>query len=79
MDAYENTAKLRKLLTERGQFFIDVPRDGFKRTCFRMDSLPVYFYFDDYGYASYITFGCPAEIAADVPAVLEKQLMEGVE
>ena len=68
---YERTGELRRILREKGIFWIDVPREGFKRTCFKEGEDSPYIYFDDYGWYSFVSFQASPELAAELACIME--------
>ncbi len=68
---YERTGELRRILRETGIFWIDVPREGFKRTCFKKGEDAAYIYFDDYGAYSFVSFQASPELAAELADIME--------
>lgn len=68
---YERTMELRRILREKGIFWMDVPRVGFKRTCFKKGEDAPYIYFDDFGAYSIVSFQASPELAAELACIME--------
>ena len=68
---YERTGELRRILREKGIFWMDVPREGFKRTCFKEGEDSPYIYFDDYGWYSLVSFQASPELAAELACIMK--------